>query len=177
MKIEKIKINLIQPNQDNPRIIKDDKFEKLVKSIKEFPKMLEIRPIVVNENLIVLGGNMRLKACIEAGLKEIPIIKAENLSQKQQREFIVKDNVGFGEWDWDMLKDEWDNSDLEEWGLDTPFDEDEILEDIEEIKEFNESTNFTISCANMEELEQLQTKLNTEAMKIDYSTFLLKAAL
>ncbi len=80
--------------------------------------MLDIRPIVVNEEMIVLGGNMRLKACQEAGLKEVPIIKASELSAEKQREFIVKDNVGFGEWDWDMVANEWDNDLLNEWGLD-----------------------------------------------------------
>jgi hypothetical protein len=81
--------------------------------------MLEIRPIVVNEHFIVLGGNMRLKACIEAGLKEIPIIKASELTPEQQREFIIKDNVGFGEWDWNQIGEEWDTDKTEEWGLDT----------------------------------------------------------
>ena len=84
--------------------------------------MLDIRPIVVNEEMIVLGGNMRLKACQEAGLKEISIIKASELSENQQREFIVKDNVGFGEWDWDMIANEWDMDKLDEWGLDMPVD-------------------------------------------------------
>jgi len=84
--------------------------------------MLDIRPIVVNEEMIVLGGNMRLKACQEAGLKEIPVIKASELSENQQREFIVKDNVGFGEWDWDMIANEWDMDKLDEWGLDMPVD-------------------------------------------------------
>jgi DNA modification methylase len=122
MKTEKIKISKIKRNPNNPRLIKDNKFHKLVKSIKEFPEMLDIRPIVVNEEMIVLGGNMRLKACQEAGLKEIPVIKASELSENQQREFIVKDNVGFGEWDWDMIANEWDMDKLDEWGLDMPVD-------------------------------------------------------
>ena len=87
------KISAIKPNPNNPRIIKDDKFAKLVTSIKEFPKMLELRPIVVNDDMIVLGGNMRLKACKEAGLKEVPVIKASELTEAEQREFIIKDNV------------------------------------------------------------------------------------
>lgn len=122
MKTEKIKISKIKRNPNNPRLIKDNKFHKLVKSIKEFPEMLDIRPIVVNEEMIVLGGNMRLKACQEAGLKEISIIKASQLTENQQREFIVKDNVGFGEWDWDMIANEWDMDKLDEWGLDMPMD-------------------------------------------------------
>jgi hypothetical protein len=118
MKTITVKINEVKSNPNNPRIIKDDKFKKLVASIKELPQMLELRPIVVNEDMIVLGGNMRLKACKEAGLKEIPIIKASELNEEQQRAFIIKDNVGFGEWDWDALANEWDAEQLEEWGLD-----------------------------------------------------------
>lgn len=117
-----VNISEVKTNPNNPRIIKDDKFKKLVKSIQEFPEMLKLRPIVVNEEMIVLGGNMRLKACKEAGLKEVHIIKASDLTEEQQKEFIVKDNVGFGEWDWDMLANEWDAEKLDEWGLDLPID-------------------------------------------------------
>lgn len=124
MKTEFVKIDLIKSNPNNPRVIKDDKFKKLVDSIKEFPKMLEIRPIVVNDDMVVLGGNMRLKACKEAKLKEIPIIKASDLTEEEQHQFIIKDNVGFGEWDWDVLANEWDAEQLDEWGLDGfPFEE------------------------------------------------------
>ena len=119
MNIEIVKISTVKSNPNNPRVIKDDKFNKLVQSIKDFPLMLEIRPIVVNDDMIVLGGNMRLKACKEAGLKDVPIIKASDLTEDQQREFIIKDNVGFGEWDWEQLK-EWDGEELEAWGLDMP---------------------------------------------------------
>ena len=130
-----VKISDVKSNPNNPRIIKDDKFAKLVKSIQEFPEMLQIRPIVVNADMIVLGGNMRLKACKEAGLKEIHIIKAEDLSDEQQREFIIKDNSGFGEWDMEMLANEWSDLPLAEWGLDidTPKEVDaekELIEDI-----------------------------------------------
>jgi hypothetical protein len=118
--IEKVKIGEVKPNPNNPRLIKDDKFRKLVKSINEFPEMLQLRPIVVNEDMVTLGGNMRLKACKEAGLKEVYIIKASNLSEAQQSEFIIKDNVGFGEWDWDMIANEYDEQELKEWGLDLP---------------------------------------------------------
>jgi DNA modification methylase len=120
MKIETVKISAVKSNPNNPRIIKDDKFKKLVTSIKEFPQMLDIRPIVVNDEMIVLGGNMRLKACIEAGLKEVAIIKASELTPEQQNEFIIKDNVGFGEWNWDDLANSWDTEQLTEWGLDIP---------------------------------------------------------
>ena len=122
MQVDKVKISEVKTNPKNPRLIKDDKFRKLVKSIEEFPQMLELRPIVVDENNIVLGGNMRLKACKEAGLKEVFIVRAENLTELQKDEFIVKDNVGFGEWDWDMLANEWDTEKLDEWGLDLPVD-------------------------------------------------------
>jgi hypothetical protein len=118
MKTELLPISEIKNNPNNPRVIKDDKFEKLVASIKEFPKMLEIRPIVVNDDMIVLGGNMRLKACKAAGLKEVPVLKASNLTEDEQRQFIIKDNVSGGEWDWDMLANEWDVEQLAEWGLD-----------------------------------------------------------
>jgi site-specific DNA-methyltransferase (adenine-specific) len=120
MEIKNVKLSEVKSNPNNPRIIKDDKFNKLVKSIKEFPKMLEIRPIVVNADMIVLGGNMRLKACKEAGLKEVPVIFAQDLTEDEQKQFIIKDNVGFGEWDWDMLANEWEVDLLEEWGLDIP---------------------------------------------------------
>lgn len=119
-KTEIVNINSIKSNPNNPRLIKDDKFLKLVKSISEFPEMLSIRPIVVNDDMVVLGGNMRLKACKEAGLKEIPIIKATDLTEDQQREFIIKDNVGFGEWDWELIANEWDVEQIQEWGLDIP---------------------------------------------------------
>ncbi len=117
MKTEKININKIKLNPNNPRLIKDDKFAKLVQSIKDFPEMLEIRPIVVNDDMIILGGNMRFKACKEAGLTEIPIIKASGLSTEKQREFLIKDNVSGGEWDWQLLND-WDALELESWGVD-----------------------------------------------------------
>lgn len=115
--MELIKIEQVRENPENPRSIQKYKFDKLVKSIKEFPEMLKLRPIVVDENNVVLGGNMRLKACIEAGLKDVWIEKAENLTPEQQREFIIKDNSSFGEWDWDVLANEWDVSKLNDWGL------------------------------------------------------------
>jgi DNA modification methylase len=118
--IQKIKISEVKANPSNPRTIKDDKFNKLVQSIKDFPQMLELRPIVVNDDMIVLGGNMRLKACKEAGLKEVSIIKASELTPEQQAEFIVKDNIGFGEWDYELLLNAYDSSELEAWGLDLP---------------------------------------------------------
>ena len=111
-----MKISEIKFNPTNPRIIKDSKFKELVQSIKDFPDMLDLRPIVIDENKMVLGGNMRLKACIEAGLAEVPVMKA-HLSEEQKKEFIIKDNVGYGEWDWETLANDWDVASLEEWGL------------------------------------------------------------
>lgn len=126
-----LKISDIKPNPKNPRIIKDDKFKKLVESIKSFPEMLDIRPIVVNKDMIILWGNMRYKACKEAWLKEIPVIIANNLTEEQEREFLIKDNVSGGEWDWDILANEWNNEELAEWGLDTPSFDDIDFDDIE----------------------------------------------
>ena len=131
-----ISIDKILINPNNPRLIKDDKFKKLCKSIQEFPEMLELRPIVVNKDMIVLGGNMRLKACQEIGLTEVPIIVAENLTEEQQREFLIKDNVSGGEWDWDILANEWEVEQLEEWGLDVPINLETELEAVED--DFNE---------------------------------------
>ena len=113
------KISEIKPNPNNPRIIKDDKFKKLVQSLKDFPDMAKVRPIVVNQDMIVLGGNMRLKAMKEAGWKEVPV-EVVDWGEEKQREFIIKDNVGFGEWDWEMIANEWDAEQLNEWGLDLP---------------------------------------------------------
>ena len=121
-------INLIKANPNNPRICKDHNFKQLVKSIQDFPQMLELRPIVIDENNMVLGGNMRLKACLEAGLTDVPVIHANNLSEEKKKEFIVKDNVGYGEWDWDDLANNWDALELTEWGLDIPNFDAEVLE-------------------------------------------------
>lgn len=130
--IEKVKISLVKRNPNNPRTIEDTKFEQLVKSIQTFPEMLELRPIVVNDDMVVLGGNMRLKACKKAGLKEVFIIKASNLTDKQQQEFIIKDNVGFGQWDWEMLNVDFDQQELSDWGLDVPDFEEEVHLEAEE---------------------------------------------
>jgi DNA modification methylase len=121
-----VKINEVKPNPKNPRLIKDEKFKKLVKSIQEFPDMLNKRPLIVftdvDNKYVVLGGNMRLKACKEVGIKEIPVIVADEWTEEQKAEFLIKDNVGFGEWDWDGLANEWDVEKLEDWGLDLPVD-------------------------------------------------------
>ena len=137
-----IKLNQIKSNPNNPRIIKNVKFKKLVNSIKEFPEMLEKRPIVVDENYMVLGGNMRTKACKQAGLKEVWVDVAKGWSNEQKEEFIIKDNSGFGEWDWDMLANEWDLDKLNDWGLDLPPMFDEVLEAEED--DYTEPDNLQV---------------------------------
>lgn len=119
MKSVVIPIKDLKENPNNPRIIKDNAFRKLVQSIKDFPEMIEAREIVVNKDLVILGGNMRFKALKEAGVKEVPI-KIVDWSEDKQREFIIKDNLSGGEWDWDVLANEWDSLDLEEWGFEVP---------------------------------------------------------
>jgi hypothetical protein len=150
--IQNVPINTVKANPNNPRIIKDDKFAKLVKSINEFPQMLNLRPIVVNDDMVVLGGNMRLKACKEAGLKEIPVIKASELTEEQQKEFIVKDNVGYGEWDWSDLANNWDSDQLEEWGLDIPG-----FSDVEDLGE-----NFSLPDGDKAPFQQMTFTLADE---------------
>ena len=118
-----IKLTTIKSNPNNPRVIRDEKFKKLVKSIEEFPKMMALRPMVVNEEMVVLGGNMRLKALKELGYKEVPndwIKSAKDLTEDEIRRFIIADNVGFGEHDWEMLANEWNVEELTDWGLDIP---------------------------------------------------------
>ena len=146
MKIQLVKITEVKPNPNNPRTIDKIKFELLVKSIKEFPDMLNLRPLVVDSDMVVLGGNMRLKACIKIGLKEVPIVIADNLTEDQKREFIVKDNVGFGEWNFEELANDWDIELLSNWGLEIPievFEEKDIDLEVESITKIL-SFKFTI---------------------------------
>jgi len=117
--MQRVPIGTIKNNPNNPRVIKDDKFKKLVQSIKDLPEMAEVRPVVVNTDMVVLGGNMRLKAMREAGWKDVPI-QVVDWDEDKQRQFIIKDNVSGGEWDWEMLANEWDTEELQEWGLDLP---------------------------------------------------------
>lgn len=154
-----MKITDIKPNPNNPRIIKDDKFKKLVKSIKDFPQMLELRPIVIDENNVVLGGNMRLKACIEAGLTDVPVKQAADLTEEQKKEFIVKDNVGYGEWDWDDLANNWDVEDLEEWGLDIPnFSIEPSLDELIG-EEKNNPPTMKLTFENVEQLQEAENDI------------------
>lgn len=117
----KVAIDKIKTNPKNPRIIKDDKFKKLVQSLKDFPEMADVREVVVNKDMVVLGGNMRLKAMKEAGWKEVPV-KVVDWTQEKQDQFIIKDNASFGDWDWDVLANEWDAHELDDWGIDLPGD-------------------------------------------------------
>lgn len=162
MKIEKAKISTIKNNPANPRVIRDEKFAQLVRSVRDFPQMLQIRPIVVNDKMEVLGGNMRLRACIEAGLKEVPIIRASDLTEDQQREFIIKDNVGFGEWDWDALGNEWDAEELADWGLDVPvFNTPDYSDKNKEIDPdaFDDKCSLVLNYT-LEDYEQVKTALH-----------------
>lgn len=152
MKTKKVSLSTIKVNPNNPRLIKDDKFKKLVQSVKDFPQMLEIRPIVVNSDMVILGGNMRFKACQEAGIKELPIIIADNLTEEQQREFLIKDNISGGEWDWDILANEWDTNELEIWGLDIPNFEDDSEKDFSDNLEINFRIEVVLSDEKTQEL-------------------------
>jgi len=138
---KQISIDKILPNPNNPRIINEEKFNKLVNSIKTFPQMLEKRPLVVDENMILLGGNMRLKALKTAGVKKVWIDIAEDWSDEQKKEFIIKDNLGYGEWDWNIIANEWDNNKLNEWGLDVWVDSD--LDDFFDNDETNDEEETT----------------------------------
>ena len=126
-----MKLTDIKPNPDNPRVIRDEKFKRLCKSIQEFPKMMQLRPIVVDSENVVLGGNMRLKALQSLGFKNVPdswVKRADDLTEEEKKRFIITDNAGFGEWDWDILANEWDANELAQWGLDVPVWDDEKQE-------------------------------------------------
>ena len=161
-----MKLSNIKPNPKNPRIIKDDKFKKLVQSIKDFPEMMEKRPMVcvtdVDKKIYPLGGNMRLKAIQELGHKEIPdtwVMLADSWTQEQRNEFTIKDNVGFGEWDWDSLANEWDSEKLDEWGLDIPI----FKDDETELKDLSSTIDnlyrIEIVCKDEEHQENSYNKL------------------
>jgi len=138
-----VDIKEIKENENNPRYIRDTKFKKLVKSIKDFPEMLEFRPIIVDEDMVILGGNMRLKACKSAGLNKVWVDIVKGWSEKQKQEFIIKDNSSFGEWDWDLLANEWDVYELNEWGLSLP----EFKPNNIEVNEAIEVTNQGDKCS------------------------------
>ena len=154
-------IKEIKPNPDNPRVIKDDKFAKLKKSIQDFPQMLELRPLVIDENNIVLGGNMRLRALQDLGIKEVPIIYAKDLTEEQKKEFTIKDNLSYGEWDWDTLANKWDNVKLEEWGLDVcVFNEKNENDDISD--SIKTEFKLQIDCDNEEHQNRIFNELSNQ---------------
>ena len=161
--VKTVKVSDVKPNPKNPRIIKDSKFQKLVKSIQEFPDMLNKRPLIVftdiDNKYVVLGGNMRLKAINELKLKEVPIIVADEWTEEQKAEFLIKDNVGFGEWDWDSLANEWDVEKLDDWGLDVPI----ILDEDNELKDLSSTIDnlyrIEIVCKDEEHQENTYNKL------------------
>ena len=178
---KKVETSLILSNPNNPRLIKNKKFIKLVKSIKDFPEMLEKRPIVVDESMMVLGGNMRLKACREAGLKDVWIDVAEGWTDKQKKEFIVKDNVSFGEWDWDILANDWEQQEVDDWGLDVWQEEVEedniytrkIIAPIYEPK--NKKPNIE-EVLNKEKTNQLIDKSKLSNLDDEEKNFLIECA-
>ena len=150
--MQNLPIGKIKANPNNPRIIKDDKFAKLVQSLKDLPEMAEVRPVVVNTDMVVLGGNMRLKAMREAGWKDVPI-QVVDWDEDKQRQFIIKDNVSGGEWDWDMLANEWDTEELQEWGLDLPdFDNAKELEAEEDDYEMPDEVQTDIVLGDLFEI-------------------------
>jgi hypothetical protein len=170
---QQVKLYKIKGNPRNPRIIKNDKYKKLVASIKEFPQMLEKRPIVVDEDMMVLGGNMRLKASKDAGLKEVWIDIAEGWTKEQKDEFVVKDNVNFGEWEWDMLANDWDSVQLADWGLDVwQNEDDEQNNDVNDISDnIAEEYRVEIELTSEREQEQVFNELTQKGYKCRILTF------
>jgi len=157
--MEYLNIAAIKPNEENPRFITDSKFKKLVKSIKDFPEMLEARPLVIDEDNVVLGGNMRLKALKSAGVIDVPVKKVIGWSEQQKREFIIKDNLGYGEWDWDLIANQWEVEVLDEWGLDIPaFSIDEDNED-EEAEGESQTFSIKIVLDNQRKQDKLYNEL------------------
>lgn len=171
MNISYIDINQLKSNPDNPRTIKDHKFKQLVKSIREFPEMLELRPLVVNADFIVLGGNMRLEACRKAGLTMIPCIVVKNLTEKQQREFIIKDNLGYGEWDYEALANNWDAIELDDWGMDFPsWNNTSDSEDWEANKPEDSQFFLNVVCADESAAKELYERLSEEGYEVKIIT-------
>ena len=166
-----MKLSAIKPNPSNPRLIKDDKFKKLVQSINDFPKMMELRPIIIDDDNIILGGNMRYRALQELKMKDIPdewVKKASDLTDEEKKQFIIKDNVGFGEWDYDQLANEWEAEDLDRWGLDIPvFDaEPEKIEAVEDDYEIPDTIKTDIVLGDLFEIGQHRL-LCGDSTKID----------
>jgi len=161
-----MKLSEVKPNPANPRIIKDEAFHKLVNSIKEFPKMMALRPMVVDNDMTVLGGNMRLRALQHLGYKEIPdewVRKASELTDDEKRQFIIKDNVPAGLWDWDALANEWDEDELTEWGLELPTEWGQEGKEQKDLSDdLKETYEVIITCGGEQEQEEVYNKLISE---------------
>ena len=145
--VQLVDITTIKSNPENPRTINKEKFRKLKQNIKSFPEMLYKRPMVVDEDGVVLGGNMRLKALTELKYKQVPVVRADDWTEEQKKQFIILDNVGFGDWDWDELANTWDGEKLVEWGLEVPVldEKAEIDEQEIEFSEYlDESHNYVV---------------------------------
>jgi len=149
MKVEIIDINKIKANPNNPRLIKDIKYKQILQSISEFPQMVEIRPIVVNKDMMIIGGNMRYKAMIELGYNKCPVIIADKLNEKQQKEFTIKDNSSYGQWDYDILMNEWNQDELTDWHFEIPG----IDEMQNDFKKENNKSNKLICYLTNEQLK------------------------
>lgn len=165
-----MKITKIKTNPNNPRFIKDEQFAKLVKSIKAFPKMMELRPIVVDHNWVIVGGNMRYKALLELDYKEIPdewVKQAKDFSEDELKEFIIKDNLGFGEWDWDMIANEWNEDELNEWGLDTPMNNIQVP-GFDEVDKVKKETQELLEISDEEINEAAEMNCEDEQSKTDW---------
>jgi len=159
----------LKANPRNPRLIKDERFKKLVQSIKEFPKMLELRPIIIDKDDMILAGNMRFKALKELGYKDIEdawVKRADELTEDEIKRFIIVDNVGFGEDDYDILAADYETDDLLDWGVELPNPEDSD-NDISYVDDFSNNVNFIVKCENLSEMEFLQKKLHVEKTSIE----------
>jgi len=160
--IKVLSIGEVRLNPDNPRIIRDEKFKKLVRSLSAFPTMSLVSPLVIDENNVVLGGNMRLRAMQESGWTEVPVIQVVDWSEDKKREFIAKDNIGYGEWNWEVLANEWDVVELEEWGLDVPK-----IEEADETEEQEaDPTVLEVKADSLEQLDELADELRSRGFEI-----------
>ena len=162
--VKNVPIDWVSINKDNPRFIRDEKFTKLVKSLREFPDMAKLRPLIVNAEMVVLGGNMRLRAMQMLNWETLAVIVPENLTPEQQQEFIIKDNLSYGEHNWEMLANQWDAELLTDWGLDIPHFDGELPEDSPEDSE----SNALLVEGTPEQLEDLLTELNTRGFKVKF---------
>jgi len=164
--MEKLNIAAIKPNEENPRFITDSKFKKLVKSIKDFPEMLEARPLVIDEDNVVLGGNMRLKALKAAGVFEVPVKRVLGWTEQQKKEFIIKDNLGYGEWDWELVANIWEIEELAEWGLDVPqFGVEDLGDPFEAEVSKNQTFKIEVICDNQRKQDKLYNELTEKGFE------------